>query len=167
MRILVAGVGNVFLGDDGFGVAVAGHLARTDLPGGVEVKDFGIRGVHLAYELTGGGYDVTILVDAVSRDGPPGILYVLEPSAGDVPRSFADAHSMTPETVLSLVGVLGGEAGRVLLVGCQPADTSPGMRLSPPVADAVARAADLVVELAGQQIAMALATAGHEEERTC
>ncbi|GAA4209786.1 hydrogenase maturation protease [Streptosporangium oxazolinicum] len=167
MRILVAGVGNVFLGDDGFGVAVARHLARADLPGEVEVRDFGIRGVHLAYELTGGGYDTTILVDAVSRDGPPGTLYVLEPSAGDVPGSFADAHSMTPETVLSLVGVLGGEAGHILLVGCQPADTSPGMELSAPVADAVGRAADLVVELAGQQIAMALASAGHEEERTC
>lgn len=166
MRILVAGVGNVFLGDDGFGVAVARHLAGAGLPGEVEVRDFGIRGVHLAYELTGGGYDATILVDAVSRGGPPGTLYVLEPSVGDIPGSFADAHSMMPGTVLSLAGVLGGKAGRVLLVGCQPADTSPGVELSPPVADAVARAADLVVELAGQQIAMALTTAGHEGERT-
>ncbi|MEV4379841.1 hydrogenase maturation protease [Streptosporangium sp. NPDC049644] len=167
MRILVAGVGNVFLGDDGFGVAVARRLADTDLPEEVELRDFGIRGIHLAYELTGGGYDSTILIDAVSRDGPPGTLYVLEPTAGETPGSFADAHSMTPETVLSLVNTLGGGAGRVLLVGCQPADTSPGMELSAPVADAVGRAADLVVELAGQQIAMALATAGHEEERTC
>ncbi|MEU8380891.1 hydrogenase maturation protease [Streptosporangium sp. NPDC048865] len=167
MRILVAGVGNVFLGDDGFGVAVARHLAGADLPDEVEVRDFGIRGIHLAYELTGGRYDTTILVDAVSRDGPPGTLYVLEPAAGDVPGSLADAHSMTPETVLSLVGALGGEAGHVLLVGCQPADLSPGMKLSAPVADAVGRAADLVVELAGRQIATALAAAGHEEERTC
>lgn len=167
MRILVAGVGNVFLGDDGFGVAVARHLAGTGLPGEVEVRDFGIRGIHLAYELTGGEYDSAILIDAVSRDGPPGTLYVLEPTAGDVPGSFADAHSMTPETVLSLVGVLGGRSGRVLLVGCQPADTSPGMELSAPVADAVGRAAALVAELAGQQIAMAPATAGHKEERTC
>ncbi|WP_440065913.1 hydrogenase maturation protease [Streptosporangium sp. OZ121] len=167
MRVLVAGVGNVFLGDDGFGVAVVRHLAGADLPGGVEVRDFGIRAVHLAYELTGGRYDTTILVDAVSRDGPPGTLYVLEPSAGGAPGSFLDAHSMTPESVLSLVGTLGGEAGRVLLVGCQPADTSPGMELSPPVAGAVGMAADLVTELAGQQITTAVGAAGHEEERTC
>ncbi|MFB9680346.1 hydrogenase maturation protease [Streptosporangium vulgare] len=171
MRVLVAGVGNVFLGDDGFGVAVVRHLADTDLPGGVEVRDFGIRGIHLAYELTGGGYDTAILVDAVSRDGPPGTLYVLEPSAGAAPGSFVDAHAMTPESVLSLAGTL-GETGRVLLVGCQPADTSPGMELSGPVADAVGVAADLVTELAGQQlagqqIATAVAAAAHEEERTC
>ncbi|MEV4247994.1 hydrogenase maturation protease [Streptosporangium canum] len=167
MRILLAGVGNVFLGDDGFGVTVARRLAETDLPDGVEVTDFGIRGVHLAYELTGGGYDATILIDAASRDGPPGTLYVLEPSPGECPGSFVDAHAMTPESVLALAGTLGGATGRVLLVGCEPADLSPGMELSPQVADAVGRAVELVLELVGQQIAMACASAGHQEERTC
>ncbi|MBB2910945.1 hydrogenase maturation protease [Streptosporangium becharense] len=198
MRILVAGVGNVFLGDDGFGVAVAGRLADAKLPAGVAVRDFGIRGIHLAYELTGGGYDTVILVDAVSRGGPPGTLYVIEPSPGDRPGSFVDAHSMTPEAVLALADALGdgigrgavgmgdaggtndtggtddtggtghdvgdgpggttgrgraGGPGRVLLVGCEPADTSPGMELSAPVADAVGGAAELVAELVGEEIA--------------
>ncbi|GII78384.1 peptidase M52 [Sphaerisporangium rufum] len=155
MRILVAGVGNVFLGDDGFGVAVARHLAGRPAPDGVVVTDFGIRGVHLAYELTGGRYDHTILVDAVSRDGPPGTLYVLRPAAGEIPGTFVDAHDMTPDAVLALAGTLDGEVGPVLLVGCEPADVSPGMELSPPVAAAVAPAAGLVLDLVAE-----LATAG-------
>ncbi|MCT9932217.1 hydrogenase maturation protease [Planotetraspora sp. A-T 1434] len=173
MRTLVAGVGNVFLGDDGFGVAVARSLAGADLPEGVEVADFGIRGIHLAYELTAGRYDATILVDAAPRGKVPGTLYVLEPSlggqAGALPGdagAFVDGHAMTPEAVLALAGALAGDraargdrpdlgdrgycfdgAGRVLLVGCEPYDTSPGMELSRPVADAVGRAAELVLEL--------------------
>ncbi|MGW4424640.1 hydrogenase maturation protease [Streptosporangium sp. NPDC004631] len=167
MRILVAGVGNVFLGDDGFGVAVAGRLATAELPDGVVVTDFGIRGVHLAYELTGGGYDLVILVDVVSRGGPPGTLYVIEPRPGDRPESFVDAHAMTPEAVLALAGTLGGETGRVLLVGCEGADLSPGMELSEPVADAVGPAADLVAGLIREQIATMLTSAGRKEEKSC
>lgn len=167
MKILVAGIGNVFLGDDGFGVAVVRRLEDAELPDGVVVTDFGIRGIHLAYELTGGAYDTVILVDAVSRNSPPGTLYVLKPLPGDRSGSFVDAHDMTPETVLALAGTLGGEIGRVLLVGCEPADVSPGMELSAPVADTVGVAVDLVLELIDQQIAMALATAGHKEERAC
>jgi hydrogenase maturation protease len=162
MRFLVAGVGNVFLGDDGFGVAVARHLAAREVPDDVVVTDFGIRGVHLAYELTGGGYDCAILVDAVSRGGPPGTLYVLRPSAGETPGTFVDAHDMTPDAVLALAGTLGG-TGKVLLVGCEPADVSPRMELSAPVAEAVQRAADLVLELIPEQIAMASAVAGEKE----
>ncbi|MEV7970517.1 hydrogenase maturation protease [Sphaerisporangium sp. NPDC088356] len=165
MKILVAGVGNVFLGDDGFGVAVARLLADRDLPEGVRATDFGIRGVHLAYELTGGRYDCAVLVDAVSRGGPPGTLYVLRPTAGEAPGTFVDAHDMTPDAVLALADTLGG-TGQVLLVGCQPEDVSPGMELSPPVADAVPRAADLVLELIQEQIATAPAVAGRQEERT-
>ncbi|GAA3827507.1 hydrogenase maturation protease [Sphaerisporangium flaviroseum] len=164
MRTLVAGVGNVFLGDDGFGVAVARHLAERDLPEGVVATDFGIRGVHLAYELTGGGYDCTIMVDAVTRGGPPGTLYVLRPVPGDAPGTFVDAHDMTPDAVLALAGTLDGRTGPVLLVGCEVADVSPGMELSPPVADAVGRAADLVLELIPEQLAMASAVASQKEE---
>ncbi|MDH2429033.1 hydrogenase maturation protease [Sphaerisporangium sp. TRM90804] len=152
MRILVAGVGNVFLGDDGFGVAVAESLAARPLPEGVVVADFGIRGVHLAYELTGGGYDLAILVDAAARGDPPGTLYVLRPSPGGGPGTFADAHDMTPDAVLALAGALGERATPVLLVACEPADLSPGMELSPPVAGAVGRAADLVCELIGEHL---------------
>jgi hydrogenase maturation protease len=163
VKILVAGVGNVFLGDDGFGVAVARHLAGRELPEEVVVSDFGIRGVHLAYELTGGAYECTILVDAVSRDGPPGTLYVLRPSPGETPGTFVDAHDMTPDAVLALAGALGGGTGRVLLVGCEPEDVSPGMELSAPVAEVVIRAADLVLELISEQIAAASAVAGQKE----
>ncbi|MFJ2033721.1 hydrogenase maturation protease [Streptosporangium sp. NPDC087985] len=164
MSILIAGVGNIFLGDDGFGVTVARQLAAMDLPDGVRVTDFGIRGIHLAYELTGGGHDTAIILDAAARGSPPGTLYVLEPSPGECPGSFVDAHAMTPESVLALAGTLGGGTGRILLVGCEPADLSPGMELSAPVADAVGPAVELVLELVRQQLAPVYAGAGHEEE---
>ncbi|MBX6381572.1 MAG: hydrogenase maturation protease [Microbispora sp.] len=151
MRTLVAGVGNVFLGDDGFGVAVARRLAATGVPDGVEVGDFGIRGIHLAYELTS-GYDLTILVDAIPAGRAPGTLCVVEPAAPSPAPAFVDAHAMTPDAVLTLCAGLGHPPGcRVLLVGCEPADVSPGMDLSPPVAAAVPRAADLVLELIAKE----------------
>jgi hydrogenase maturation protease len=84
-RILVAGVGNVFRGDDGFGVAVARRLAHEPLPPGVELRDYGVRGVHLAYELLD-GYDLLVLVDAVTRGSPPGTLYVIEPDGPPMVR---------------------------------------------------------------------------------
>lgn len=149
MRILVAGVGNVFLGDDGFGVEVARRLAETDLPDGVDVGDFGIRGIHLAYELS--SYDTTILVDATARGEEPGTLYALELEEGR-PPAIVDAHGLTPDAVLDLVGVVGGETRRVLLVGCEPADVSPGMELSPPVAAAIEPAVRQVRELIEEEL---------------
>lgn len=154
MRILVAGCGNIFLGDDGFGSVVARRLAETALPDGVKVTDFGIGGIHLAYELTG-GYDATILIDAVPRGGPAGTLYLLQPSPDDAVDGSVDAHDMTPDAVLALAATLGGTTGRVLLVGCEPADTSPGMDLSPPVADAVPESVDLVLDLISEELAEA------------
>jgi hydrogenase maturation protease len=152
-RALVAGCGNVFLGDDGFGVEVARRLAGEPLPDWVEVADIGIRGVHLAYELLD-GYDLTILVDATPRGGEPGSLYVIEPDpaaqAAVAPAGAGvamDAHGMEPETVLALVGTLGGTLGRVLVVGCEPADVSERMGLSARVAAAVDPAARMVREL--------------------
>jgi hydrogenase maturation protease len=140
-RILVAGLGNVFLGDDGFGVAVVDQLAREPLPDGIEVMDVGVRTLHLAYQLVGGaGYDLLVAVDAVARGGPPGTLYVIEP---DLPRDaadVADAHGADLAAVSRMVAALGGDLGRVLLVGCEPA-TLDGMGLSPPVAAAVLPAA--------------------------
>jgi hydrogenase maturation protease len=149
LKILVAGVGNVFLGDDGFGVEVARRLAEMDLPAGVDVGDFGIRGIHLAYELS--AYDTTILVDATPRGEPPGSLYALELEEGE-PQTVIDAHGMTPDAVLDLVGVVGGEMRRVLLVGCEPADVSPGMELSAPVTAAIEPAIRLVRELIEEEI---------------
>jgi hydrogenase maturation protease len=117
-RILVAGLGNVFMADDGFGVACVERLAREELPPGVRVEDFGIRGMDLAYALA--GYDVAILVDAVPRGGRPGTLYVIEPEL-DEGAVAVDTHGMDPVKVLALAQALGDELPRVLVVGCEPA----------------------------------------------
>jgi hydrogenase maturation protease len=118
-RILVAGIGNVFLADDGFGVALADRLARRELPAGVEVVDYGIRGMDLAYALHD-GWDAVLLLDAVPRGKPPGTLSVLEPDLDDLPLSI-DAHAMDPVKVLGLAQALGGALPRTLVVGCEPA----------------------------------------------
>ncbi len=118
-RILVAGIGNVFLGDDGFGVAVAGRLAQAELPAGVVVEDYGIRGMDLAYALA--DYDVVILVDALPRGQTPGTLYLVEPDIGDEPVE-PDAHGMSPVKVLAMARHLGGPMPQVLVVGCEPAE---------------------------------------------
>jgi hydrogenase maturation protease len=152
--ILVAGVGNIFLSDDGFGVAVAARLASEPMPPEMKVADFGIRGVHLAYELMN-GYDGLILVDAVSQGGSPGTLYVIEPDLDDRQGGPAmDAHSMSPDTVFSLFQGLGVELGQVYVVGCEPADLSDGMDLSPAVAAAVGEAAGVVRDLALKMLAV-------------
>src|SRR3954454_956119 len=120
-RILVAGIGNVFLGDDGFGVALADRLARRALPDGVEGVDYGIRGMDLAYALHD-GWDAVLLLDAAPRGRPPGTLYVIEPDLGDLdrPGRAVDAHGMDPVMVLGLARALGGTLPRVLVVGCEP-----------------------------------------------
>jgi len=116
-RILVAGIGNLFLGDDGFGVALAARLARREPRPGVEVVDFGIRGMDLAYAL--GGYDVAVLLDATPRGEPPGTLYVIEPERpGD--DVVPEAHGMDPVKVLALASALGEPLPRTLVVGCEP-----------------------------------------------
>jgi hydrogenase maturation protease len=121
-RILVAGIGNVFLGDDGFGVALAGRLARRELPPGVDVVDFGIRGMDLALAMQD-GYDAAVLLDATPRGQAPGTLYLIEP---DPPgeEGMPDAHGMDPVQVLALARALADPAGpppRTLVVGCEPA----------------------------------------------
>jgi hydrogenase maturation protease len=122
-RILVAGIGNVFLGDDGFGVALAGRLARRELPAGVEVVDYGIRGMDLALAMQD-GYDAVVLLDATPCGEPPGTLYVIEPL---VPAEAAglDAHGMDPVKVIALARAMGGPLPRMLVVGCEPAASLP------------------------------------------
>jgi hydrogenase maturation protease len=151
-RVLVAGVGNIFLGDDGFGVEVARRLAGEQLPEDVRVADFGIRGVHLAYELLD-GYDTAILVDAAPRGGQPGTVYVIEPEPGAPPDGapLMDAHGMEPDAVLGLLEVLGGSPVRVLVVGCEPAEVTERIGLSEPVAGAVEEAVGVVRELLAQR----------------
>ena len=155
-RTLVACLGNIFLSDDGFGVEVARRLAREQFPDGVRVTDYGIRGMHLAYDLAE-GFDTTILVDTAQRGDAPGTVYLIEPEPragqGDAAElSLFNAHGMQPDLVLSLAGSLGGDAGRVLVVGCEPATLEEGIGLSAPVTAAVDEAVQMVTRLvtAGQ-----------------
>jgi hydrogenase maturation protease len=150
MRTVVAGIGNIFLGDDAFGVELARRLGKEQLPEGVTVTDYGIRGMHLAYDLLEIAPDTTILLDAVSRGDEPGTVYVLEIGSGDVAEiapAAVDAHGMAPDAVLALLDNLGGSAGRTLLVGCEPASTEEGIGLSPTVAAAVEKAVGVVLDL--------------------
>lgn len=156
-RVLIAGIGNIFFGDDGFGVELARRLANVELPERVRVADYGISGMHLAYDLVA-GYDTTILLDATCRGERPGTISIIEldhdaeatePVAA---ASVVDAHGMRPESVLALVTMLGGELGRVLLVGCEPEETGHGLGLSPTVAAAVERAIPAVLKLARAEV---------------
>lgn len=156
-RVLVAGVGNVFAGDDGFGPEVARQLAGQAWPSGVRVVDYGIRGLHLAYDLLD-PWDALILIDAVPDRGEVGRVAVLEIGAENIggadvggPVAGApavDAHRMDPGTVLATLSALGGRLpARTLLVGCQVAETGEAMGLSAPVAAAVDEARTVVATL--------------------
>ena len=134
-RTLVAGIGNIFLTDDGFGVEAVRAVEPGSLPPGVDVADYGIRGVHLAYELLAGRYDALVMIDAVPLGDAPGTLAVLDVSGYERREEFADwagtqvdAHSMQPEAVLAALHNLGGAIGRVYVVGCQPAALRRGHR---------------------------------------
>jgi hydrogenase maturation protease len=163
--VLVAGVGNVLMSDDGFGVEVIRRLSGQQLPEDVEVVDIGIRGMHLAYQLLD-GYRALLIVDATERGGTPGELYLLEhdlsgtpPGADDeTPVGVPDAHGMTPDAVLALLGSLATANGleptagldRVLVLGCEPATVEDGIGLSEPVAAAVDRAVRAVLNLVSE-----------------
>ena len=152
-RTLVAGIGNIFLSDDGFGVEVVRRLAKERLPDSVEVRDFGIRALHLAYELVDGNYETTILIDAAPRGGSPGTVYLIEPALDGVPEApAADAHAMSFEAVLAMQRMLGGAPGRILVLGCEPLSVEEGMALSEPVAAAVDEAVALIHELVAREV---------------
>jgi hydrogenase maturation protease len=154
-RILVAGVGNVFLGDDGFGVEVAKRMRERPGRAEVHVEDFGIRGVHLAYELLE-GYEVLILVDAASRGEPPGSVFVVEPdlenSDGADNPFLVDAHGLDPELVFAMVANLGGRVPRVWIVCCEPVEVVERMGLGEKVAAAVDEAIALVDSLVDEEL---------------
>jgi hydrogenase maturation protease len=154
-RILVAGIGNIFLGDDGFGVEVAQRLGERELPGGVEVRDFGIRGMDLAYALQD-GYDAVVFVDAAPRGEAPGTLSVIEPEL-DLDEVVLDTHGMDPLRVVALARALGGIPPRVLVVACEPETVIHGENddelvgeLSAPVRAAVREAVTLLCSLVDQ-----------------
>jgi hydrogenase maturation protease len=142
--MLVAGVGNIFFGDDGFGPAAARVLAADPIED-VTIEDYGIRGLHLAFEMLA-GYDRVFLIDAVPRGGKPGTLYVLEPSIGEG-AGAPDAHRMDLEGVFALVRMIGGEPPPITIVGCEPSAAQESLELTEPVRLAVQPAVDLVRKL--------------------
>jgi hydrogenase maturation protease len=159
-RILIAGIGNIFLGDDAFGVEVVQRLTERTWPEHIQVVDFGIRGFDLTMALLE-DLDLVILVDAASRGGAPGTLYVIEPEPNAKDESpsgevILDPHSLDPVKVLRLANTMGGRPGRVLVVGCEPEilgsdedwDVTPG--LSEPVQQAVGEAVILIESLIGE-----------------
>ncbi len=150
--ILVAGVGNIFLGDDGFGVEVALALGKRRLPESMQVKDYGIRGFDLAYALLD-PWDAVIIVDALPRGEAAGTLYVVEPNPASAEMAI-NPHGMDPVQVLNLAASLGTITAQVLVVGCEPQDFGDElegrMGLSSPVQAAVEEAANMVLELAAR-----------------
>jgi hydrogenase maturation protease len=151
-RILIAGIGNIFFGDDAFGSEVARELMQCPLPEGVSVADFGIRSYDLAFAMMD-GVDATILVDAASRGGKPGTIYLIEPGMSEIDpaaSSAADPHSMNVVSVLQLVRSFGGSIGKIYLVGCEPATLETGedrLGLSATVKAAVPRAIEVIQSL--------------------
>jgi hydrogenase maturation protease len=151
-RILVAGIGNIFLGDDGFGVEVVKRLAAREFPECVRVIDFGIRGLDLAYALQD-GYDTTILIDAYPQGQTPGTVSLVEPDLKEldlIDQAILDAHTMNPLHVLRTAKALNGDLKNVLLVGCEPATlggVEGHMGLSRPVEAAIDGAVQMIVEV--------------------
>jgi hydrogenase maturation protease len=147
-RILIAGIGNIFLGDDGFGVEVVRRLSQRHLPAEVRVVDFGIRGFDLTYALQG-GYETTILVDACPHGEKPGTVYVIEPSldAADTKgeQNMVDAHSMNPMNVIRLARAMNAPIKRLLLVGCEP-ETLGGEEGAMGLSSSVEAAVDVAVK---------------------
>jgi hydrogenase maturation protease len=151
-RILIAGIGNIFLGDDAFGVEVVRELPHHVLPTEVRVMDFGIRGYDLAYALAD-DYHAAILVDATPRGESPGTLYLIEPdltNLGQLDHTSVDPHSLGPVRVLQMAEALGGHPRRLYLVGCEPGELhleEGGMGLSDAVQAAVPKAVEMIQSL--------------------
>lgn len=154
-RILIAGIGNIFLGDDAFGVEVVAELSRHSLPPEVRLKDFGIRSYDLAYELAE-GYDAAILIDATPRGEAPGTVFLIEPDLTDLGAlalESVDGHDMGPVRVLQMARALGGHPARIYLIGCEPGplDSPDGrMGLSGAVQAAVQMAVERIQSLIGE-----------------
>ncbi len=173
-RILIAGIGNIFLGDDAFGSEVARRLLERPRNEGVHVVDFGIRGFDLTYALLD-NYDGVVLVDATPRGEPPGTLYVIEPDTSEAsapknPDLLLETHGMDPVRVLRLARALGCQTHRILLVGCEPltfgTDDDPAMGLSDPVRRAVEEALPLIDSLVAKLMNEPHETTTHSAEQT-
>ena len=153
--ILVAGIGNIFLGDDGFGSEVARQMSQSVVDAGVRVVDFGIRGVDFLYALLD-GYDATIIIDALSRGAAPGTIYVIEPDLHELTDNAApvEPHAMDPFRILGMARSMGAVFRNVRIVGCEPATFGPPdegqMELSACVSAAVGQAVDVVQGLVAE-----------------
>lgn len=160
MKILIAGIGNIFMGDDGFGCEVADQLSQRELPDGVDVVDFGIRGLDLSYALMD-GYEVVILLDTVDRGEVPGTVFLIEPEIGDATspargEQLMAPHGMDPDSVLHFIAALDQRRPRVLMVCCQPAylgGENGHMGLSEAVAQATGKAVTEVLALLDELLA--------------
>jgi hydrogenase maturation protease len=153
-QVLIAGIGNAWQRDDGFGSEVARRLESHELPDGVAVIDFGTGGLDLAYQVMY-GYDGLLMIDVSRQGGSPGTLYVMEVDEDEVPGGSVEdgevlnPHAMDPETVLRFIKITGGWPGKVVIVACEPETVEEmGVGLSPVVEEAVERAVDLVLETA-------------------
>jgi len=157
-RTLVAGIGNIFRSDDGFGSEVVRELAGEPRPPDVDLVDYGIRGMHLAYDLLD-RYDTLVVIDAIpaaaAADSVPGTIRVFEVTGDDLRGSGVDAHGMDPLTVLSSLQALGGRLPRTVVVGCVAQSVDEGIGLSPAVSAAVASGADTVAALLTGELARA------------
>lgn len=146
-RILVAGVGNIFLGDDAFGVEAARALACEEVPQDVCVADYGTSGMHLAFDLLD-GFEALVLIDATPRGEAPGTVSLLDLGDGTEVTASAtvalDAHGMQPDAVLGLLGELGGRVEKVFVVGCEPSDVEHRAGLTAPVREAIPEALRVV-----------------------
>jgi hydrogenase maturation protease len=152
-RVLVAGIGNIFLADDGFGVEVIRHLAERDLPENVEVRDFGIKGMDLAYALMD-PYETVVFVDALPRGEEPGTVSLIEAEVSEEGAAAIDTHAMDPVKVIRFARALGAEIPRTLVVGCEPKVIQSGehyddmlMELSEPVRAALPEAVKMIESL--------------------
>ncbi len=150
-RLLIAGIGNIFLGDDGFGCEVIQQLLQRSISEEVRIVDFGIRGLDLTYALLE-NYDAVILVDAVPRNGEAGTIYLIEPTVAELTEAdvLVEAHAMDPLKVLAMAKSLGGELKQILLVGCEPHTFGPAegqMGLSEIVRAAVPVALETIEKL--------------------
>jgi hydrogenase maturation protease len=161
-RVLIAGIGNIFLGDDAFGVEVVRPLLTRPMPDRVDVVDYGIRGVHLAYDLLDGLHGALVLVDALPMNEPPGTVAVLEVDLDDPQwttrdsepgADAADGHGLDPQSCLRLVAQLGVRISRVIVVGCQPGAVAEDMALTPAVRAALEPTRAMVLRIAGEEAA--------------
>jgi hydrogenase maturation protease len=169
-RLLVAGIGNIFLGDDGFGCEVVRRLSAEMVPPGVKLVDYGIRGLDLAYALLE-RYDAVIFIDAIARGDLPGTVYLLEPSGDAQTDMPLDPHSMDPLHVIAMARSLGEIPARIFIVGCEPQDFGEEcegrMELSSVVAGSVAEGVRAVLDLVASICQSDTALQGITARGTC